>query len=817
MRRDALLLAEQRDPFGHLLHVLTCMAALFLAPLGVVPAEVGFWLLVAVSILRSWTLIPAWAGVLRWPCAKWLVALVALAAISLSWSSDPEDGLARLKFIRAALWAFLLWPVLGDPWARPRLLVALLAGICVLAGSQIVGSLLSSPPMHAANGLGLGGLHGDPAKAALWCAAGSCIAAGLVAQTRHTRPGVACLVALALIALAGVVLSGSLRVIGATCAAFVVCSAAAGIASAHRRRWSIVAALGAATLAGGTWLMAPDLVSRARAALQSPLAAEGSAGVAAPVPNDLQLRAFWWHAEWEGFLARPILGWGWGSTPTIVSSAPGHEQFVERYPGILASRPDALRPQQPHSLYMMCLGELGIIGTGLLMMTLLSVLKGSIEAVRTSTVYAGVLTALAMWLIAAAGDTVTNSNALSLGTMLVTMVMAPEPVRRRSRSELTAATQGKIRVALFVEKFGVPGGSERFAQETVLRLADSGQFEFHVFANRWSCDRSDIAFYRVPMVRFPRPLRPWLFVHLAKRMIDRGQFDVVHSHHAYPGADLVSLHGTPRRFWVEEIQYRRVGLFDRVCDSVDRATFHDADRTRFMPVSSLVTQTYRHALGPLPGRWTVVHPGVDNARFDRNGHTRAAARRRLGIEDDELTLLFVGLNYDIKGLQLAMDAVALATPQLPSGRARLLVVGRGDEARYMAHARSLGIEDQVTFVGVVESGLETYYHAADAFIMLSVYETFCMAAFDAMAARLPVIITDRMGICDLVRDGTHGFVVPRDCSAAQVAERILLLTDPGLRAELGERGRSVAEAHEWSMVADRLAAAYRDVARSRQL
>ena len=402
---------------------------------------------------------------------------------------------------------------------------------------------------------------------------------------------------------------------------------------------------------------------------------------------------------------------------------------------------------------------------------------------------------------------------MALGTVLVTLAMGAQPVPRRSREELSADAQGKTRIAVFVEKFGMPGGSERFTQETVLRMADTGRFEFHVFANRWNCSRSDISFYRVPMVRFPRPLRPWLFVHLARRMIDRGAFDVVHSHHAFPGADIVSLHGTTRRFWVEQIQRRSVRLFDRVSDSIDASMMAEGARTTFMPVSTLVIETYRRSFGQLPGHWSVVHPGADTARMRSSPGARSAAREVLGIEDHELVFLFVGMNFEVKGLQRIIESLAIAAPRIAPLRIRLLVVGRGDAERYAALARTLGIADRVSFAGVQDSGLERYYHAADAFVMLSVYETFCMAALEAMAAGLPVIITERMGIRDLVRDGEHGYVVPVDASPESVADRLVALSDPEIRARIGTFSRDVARAHDWSAVAARLEREYTRIAK----
>jgi len=204
----------------------------------------------------------------------------------------------------------------------------------------------------------------------------------------------------------------------------------------------------------------------------------------------------------------------------------------------------------------------------------------------------------------------------------------------------------------------------------------------------------------------------------------------------------------------------------------------------------------------------VLHPGVDSGRFARDYEERLRTRERLGIGAHDVALLFVGMNFEHKGLEMVIRAIARAAVSPDAPMIRLIVVGRGDAVRYRDIASALGLKERVAFEGLCDSRIETYYHAADAFIMRSAYETFCMAALEAMAAGIPVIITNRMGICDLVRDGDHGIVVPADAGEDVVAAAIVRLTDPSLRARMGERASAVARAHDWGAVTARLEGEY---------
>ena len=77
-------------------------------------------------------------------------------------------------------------------------------------------------------------------------------------------------------------------------------------------------------------------------------------------------------------------------------------------------------------------------------------------------------------------------------------------------------------------------------------------------------------------------------------------------------------------------------------------------------------------------------------------------------------------------------------------------------------------------------------------------ESFGVAAVEAQACGLPVLVSDCGGLPEVIRDGETGFVVPRRDPDA-LAERMLLLAgDPDLRARLGAAGREHAvAAYTW--------------------
>ncbi|WP_435628146.1 glycosyltransferase family 4 protein [Candidatus Ferrigenium straubiae] len=394
-----------------------------------------------------------------------------------------------------------------------------------------------------------------------------------------------------------------------------------------------------------------------------------------------------------------------------------------------------------------------------------------------------------------------------------------ETVAQESAAIYTdAISRTQRKIAVVVPKYGLIGGGERFVSEITGRLARNENFEMHVFANRWIVNSDRIEFHKVPTVRFPRFLRPLFFAWYVKRKIDRMNFDLVHTHHWIFNADIFSLHGIPHAYWVRKVRNGRPSLYDYALSAVERRAIKGGASSWFLPVSSIAMDAFRHEYATLPGHWQIAHPGVDVARFlvpDRTA-CRADIRGRYGIGASDILLLFVGMNFEVKGLDTIIAALAQARTEGQEKNIRLLVVGRGDEDKYRKKAQSLGMAESVAFAGTQVEGLERYYRAADIFIMLSKFDTFGMVVLEAMAAGLPAIVSSNVGAKDLVEEGVNGFVIsaPQDVDAA--AECIARLSDKARREAMGIAAAQTASAHDWERLAANMEHLYEDVLSRKQ-
>jgi glycosyltransferase involved in cell wall biosynthesis len=227
---------------------------------------------------------------------------------------------------------------------------------------------------------------------------------------------------------------------------------------------------------------------------------------------------------------------------------------------------------------------------------------------------------------------------------------------------------------------------------------------------------------------------------------------------------------------------------------------------RLAGVSDGVSRELERFLPHTRGRVTTVPNGVDADAFRPAESAEERRHPALGPPDGRLVALFVGGEWEGKGLRLAIEAVAR------SPRWRLVVVGRGDVDRYQAIAGELGAGDRVRFNGPLVD-IAPVYRGADAFLLPTAYETFSLVTYEAAASGLPLLVTRVSGVEDLLEDGRNGWFIPRD--ATRIADRLATLAErPELRAELGRAAREASLRFSWEAMVDAYESLYEELAPS---
>jgi len=203
----------------------------------------------------------------------------------------------------------------------------------------------------------------------------------------------------------------------------------------------------------------------------------------------------------------------------------------------------------------------------------------------------------------------------------------------------------------------------------------------------------------------------------------------------------------------------------------------------------------------------VIHPGVDMVRFhSANPYNRQETRNAFGISEADFLILFVGMNFEVKGLDSLLFAIAFLKSEYDNDQVKVLVVGKGNNNKYKALAHKLGIGEQLIFSGI-RNDIEKMYQAGDILVMLSKFDTFGMVVTEAMAASLPVIISDNVGAKDLVIQGENGFVVDRE-NIEMIGSKINLMLNKEKRLEMGKKAHQTALNNTWEQMTSKVLNVY---------
>jgi D-inositol-3-phosphate glycosyltransferase len=219
--------------------------------------------------------------------------------------------------------------------------------------------------------------------------------------------------------------------------------------------------------------------------------------------------------------------------------------------------------------------------------------------------------------------------------------------------------------------------------------------------------------------------------------------------------------------------------------------------------------------GADPDRVEIVAPGVVHAFFSPGDRAGArAALAHLGPFPGPV-LLFVGRIQPLKGLDVAVQALA----ELGDPDAVLVVVGgasgpggRRELDRIHKLAADLGVADRVRLADPQPHHmLSSFYRAADVVLVPSRSESFGLVALEAAACGTPVVAAAVGGLRTLVDHGRTGFLVDGRDATRYAAHTERILRDRELAADLSARAARAARDFTWSTAAGRLRRIYADI------
>jgi N-acetyl-alpha-D-glucosaminyl L-malate synthase BshA len=359
------------------------------------------------------------------------------------------------------------------------------------------------------------------------------------------------------------------------------------------------------------------------------------------------------------------------------------------------------------------------------------------------------------------------------------------------------------------------GGSGVVATELAMALARRGD-EVHVISyalpSRLSLLDPRLQYHEVVVPHYPLFEYPPYSLALATKMVEVARhhaLDVMHVHYAVPNAVsavlareilapqplkvVTTLHGTDITLVGNDPSFLETTRY-----SIEKSDAVTA-------VSSyLRTATFDHFAIRRPIE--VVPNFIEPERFER---VRDQPGARRFARPGEKILIHISNFRPVKRLLDVVEIFLKVRQVMP---ARLLLVGDGpDRAKVEQRCRGCAECSSITFIGnlpVVEEVLV----GADLFLLPSEYESFGLAALEAMACEVPIIASRAGGIPEVVIEGENGHLRPVGDVDGMAAAAIALLSDEPRRRAMGLASRRRAvEVFSEAPVVERYRAIYERV------
>jgi len=200
------------------------------------------------------------------------------------------------------------------------------------------------------------------------------------------------------------------------------------------------------------------------------------------------------------------------------------------------------------------------------------------------------------------------------------------------------------------------------------------------------------------------------------------------------------------------------------------------------PVSQKSADDFVRFYGLPEDRLEAVFNGINLEPLpaEERADWRARQRAAWNLGPDEKVMLFVGHDFERKGLETAIEALKLAVVQ-EKRPWRLMVVGRDNATPYFRQAVKLAVSRRVHWIGDVESVIAPMV-GADLLALPSLFEPCGLVVLEAMTLGLPVAVSARCGAAEAIEPGVSGFVIDDPRDSLGLLKAMALIEEP-LKAE----------------------------------
>lgn len=350
------------------------------------------------------------------------------------------------------------------------------------------------------------------------------------------------------------------------------------------------------------------------------------------------------------------------------------------------------------------------------------------------------------------------------------------------------------------------GGLERDMLAIARACADHGH-QVSIYTQSWDGDKPGaIPVVELPVKAWTNHGRAKAFVKKFQQQMQQQSVDLIIGFNKMPGLDIYYAADVcfAQKAYEERNWLYRLGSRCRTYLALEKSVFGRREKTILLMISRAQIALFQKYYQTPSERFKLLPPGIRRNRImpDDYAQRRLDLRQGYGLKDDNLLLLMVGSDFQRKGVERAIRALAML-PEPQACLIQLWVAGQGNPEPFIRLANELGVGEQVKMLGARDDVSELFW-SADIFLHPAYSENTGTVLLEAMVAGLPVIATDVCGYAHYILEEDMGKILGKADVVPRLADAIKEVASMDAQ-QWRERGRVFSRREEIFSMIDRVA------------
>ncbi|RAK19904.1 glycosyltransferase involved in cell wall biosynthesis [Anoxybacillus vitaminiphilus] len=301
----------------------------------------------------------------------------------------------------------------------------------------------------------------------------------------------------------------------------------------------------------------------------------------------------------------------------------------------------------------------------------------------------------------------------------------------------------------------------------------------------------------------------WMLRVMLHLILKGRSYDVVHVHYVFPTGMLGLLY---KKLWKTRlIVTAHGGDIDRMAQKSGRIRhwtkriLEEADHV--IAVGQKLYENIHEHFNIPKEKISIINMGVNRKVFAPMD--KSAARKKCGIDEQSIPILFVGNMIKQKGLLELIEAFSMLKREIPN--VSLYLIGAKKDFTFYnelveyVHRRTL--QDVFIYDAMPQSEIAVWMSAAEVFVLPSHLEGFGLVALEAMSCHTPVVGSDVGGLSYLLADGAGVLVEPHNPQSLYEGIK-KVITDSNIGKQLIQKGEIRAQENDQQYLIEKVIQVY---------